>query len=228
MSITKAAKIKRKKSTYKTYIKRPLDIICSGIALIMLMPVLVMTAVLVRVKLGSPVIFKQVRPGLGTRSFVLYKFRTMTDKKDKNGSLLPDEIRLTSFGRKLRSTSLDELPELWNIFRGDMSLVGPRPLLVEYLPYYTEEEMHRHDVRPGLTGWAQVNGRNVTAWDERLKQDIDYVEHCTFFMDCKILFMTVSKVIKRTDILVGAQYSSNHGRLDTLRKKQIQREVVHK
>lgn len=204
---------------YEKYVKRPIDIVCSGVALFVLSPVFLVIAILVRVKLGSPVIFKQERPGLHAKSFYLYKFRTMSDKKSQDGNLLSDEERLTSFGRKLRSTSLDELPELWNIFRGDMSIVGPRPLLVEYLPYYTGEEMHRHDVRPGLTGWAQVNGRNVTVWNNRLQQDIDYVRHCTFLLDCKIVLMTIVKVVKRSDILVGAQYGEGQGRLDVLRKK---------
>lgn len=214
----------RKKGIYEKYAKRPIDVVCSGVAMIVLSPVLLVTAILVRIKLGSPIIFKQERPGLYTRKFYLYKFRSMNDKRDKNGNFLPDEVRLTSFGRKLRSTSLDELPELWNIFRGDMSIVGPRPLFEEYLPYYTKKEMHRHDVRPGLTGWAQVNGRNVTAWDERLQQDIDYVNHCTFFMDCKIILLTIFKVIRRSDILVGNQYGPGHGRLDNLRKDKAQRE----
>ncbi|WP_373125028.1 sugar transferase [Blautia producta] len=215
-----------KKSFFEKYIKRPIDVVLSGIALILLSPVLLITAILVRVKLGSPVIFKQVRPGLKGKSFYLYKFRSMIDKRDKDGILLPDEVRLTTFGRRLRSTSLDELPELWNIFRGDMSIVGPRPLLVEYLPYYTDEEMHRHDVRPGLTGWAQVNGRNVTAWDERLQQDLYYVKHCTFLMDARIIVKTFFKVIKKSDILVGNQIPA--GRLDHARRDWNRREMVHK
>ena len=206
-----------KRNIYKKYIKRFFDIVCSGTALIILSPVLLITAILVRKKLGSPVIFKQERPGCHEKVFSLYKFRSMTDARDKDGNLLSDEERLPSFGRKLRSTSLDELPELWNIFRGDMSIVGPRPLLVEYLPYYTDDEAHRHDVRPGLTGWAQVNGRNVTAWDERLQQDLYYVRNCSFVLDVKILFMTVMKVLKKSDIMVGAQYGEGHGRLDKVR-----------
>lgn len=212
-----------KRNIYKKYIKRFIDIVCSGAALIILSPVLLITAILVRKKLGSPVIFKQERPGLHEKIFLLYKFRSMTDARDKDGNLLPDEDRLLSFGRKLRSTSLDELPELWNIFRGDMSIVGPRPLLVEYLPYYTDEEAHRHDVRPGLTGWAQVNGRNVTVWDERLQQDLYYVKNCSFVLDVKILFMTVMKVLKKSDIMVGAQYGEGHGRLDKVRHYTPQR-----
>lgn len=212
-----------KRNIYKKYIKRFIDIVCSGAALIILSPVLLITAILVRKKLGSPVIFKQKRPGFHEKVFSLYKFRSMTDARDKDGSLLSDEDRLPSFGRKLRSTSLDELPELWNIFRGDMSIVGPRPLLVEYLPYYTDEEAHRHDVRPGLTGWAQVNGRNVTVWDERLQQDLYYVKNCSFVLDVKILFMTVMKVLKKSDIMVGAQYGEGHGRLDKVRHYTPQR-----
>ena len=206
-----------KRTFYVRFVKRFIDIICSGLALIVLSPIFLITAVLVRVKLGSPVIFKQKRPGLYEKIFSLYKFRSMTDAKDRDGNLLPDEERLPSFGRKLRSTSLDELPELWNIFKGDMTIVGPRPLLVQYLPYYTEEEAHRHDVRPGLTGWAQVNGRNVTMWDERLQQDLYYVKNCSFLLDAKIIFMTVMKVIKKSDIIVGDQHGEGHGKLDKVR-----------
>ena len=160
---------------YRKYIKRLLDFILSLFAIIILSPVLLIVALLVRIKLGSPVIFKQKRPGLNEKIFTLYKFRTMTDAKDEHGNLLPDEIRLTKFGKLLRSTSLDELPELFNILKGDMSIVGPRPLLVNYLPFYSDVEKHRHDVRPGLTGWAQVNGRNFLNWDYRLKKDVEYV-----------------------------------------------------
>lgn len=220
--------VMRGKGIYARYIKRLIDIVCSAGALVILSPILLVVALLVRIKLGEPVIFKQERPGRGAKSFYLYKFRSMKDSKDQSGKLLPDEERLTHFGRVLRSTSLDELPELWNILRGDMSIVGPRPLLVEYLPYYTENEMRRHDVRPGLTGWAQVNGRNATPWDERLQQDLDYVDNCTFAMDCKIILMTAVKVVKRSDILVGAQYGSGHGRLDVVRKDAVTREVLDK
>ena len=159
---------------YAKYIKRTLDFALSLVALIVLSPVLLIVAILVRVKLGSPVIFKQQRPGKNEKIFTLYKFRTMTDKKDESGNLLPDSERLTKFGKLLRSTSLDELPELVNILKGDMAIVGPRPLLVEYLPYYTEEEKHRHDVRPGLTGLAQVNGRNSISWEEKFNDDLKY------------------------------------------------------
>lgn len=211
---------------YKNFLKRVVDVVCSFAALIVLSPVLLVTAILVRVKLGSPVIFKQARPGLNEKTFYLYKFRSMTDARDENGDLLPDEVRLTSFGRKLRSLSLDELPELINILKGDMSIVGPRPLLTSYLPYYTEEEARRHDMRPGLTGWAQVNGRNVTVWDERLKQDVYYVDNCSFILDCKIILTTLLKVVKKSDILVGEQHSEGHGRLDVVRKDCVKRELV--
>ena len=155
-------------------------------------------------KLGSPALFTQERPGKNEKVFKLYKFRSMTDERDKNGELLPDEIRLTRFGRLLRATSLDELPELFNILKGDMSLIGPRPLLVRYLPYYTKEERHRHDVRPGLTGLAQVNGRNALGWEDRFAYDLEYVNHLTFGMDIKIIAMTVGKVLKRSGTLSGA------------------------
>ena len=185
---------------YAKYIKRILDFILSLIALIVLSPVLLVVAILVRIKLGSPIIFKQQRPGKDERIFTLYKFRTMTDKKDENGNLLPDSERLTKFGKVLRSTSLDELPELVNILKGDMSIVGPRPLLVEYLPLYNKEQKHRHDVRPGLTGLAQVSGRNALTWEEKFNDDLQYIKHITFFEDMKIIFMTVTKVFKREGI----------------------------
>ena len=185
---------------YRYFFKRLLDLVLSLLAIIVLSPVLLITALLVRSKLGSPVIFKQERPGKNEKIFTLYKFRTMTDEKDEEGNLLPDEIRLTRFGKLLRSTSLDELPELFNILKGDMSIVGPRPLLVSYLPYYTEKEKHRHDVRPGLTGLAQVKGRNYIAWDERFKIDVEYVENLSFVLDIKIIFETVLIVLKKSDI----------------------------
>lgn len=192
--------MKHKPSFYETYIKRLLDIVLSGGALIVLSPVLLVTAILVRTKLGSPVIFCQERPGRNEKIFKLYKFRSMTDRRDENGNLLPDEIRLTKFGRLLRSTSLDELPELWNILKGDMSIVGPRPLLVKYLPLYNEEQRHRHDVRPGLTGWAQVNGRNAISWEEKFRLDVWYVENISFAVDVKTVFLTVKKVFCREGI----------------------------
>lgn len=190
---------------YAKYIKRTLDLILSLMALIVLMPLMIIIGILVRINLGSPIIFKQKRPGKNEKIFTLYKFRTMTDKRDIDGNLLPDEYRLTKFGKFLRSTSLDELPELINIIKGDMAIVGPRPLLVEYLPYYTEEEKHRHDVRPGLTGLAQVNGRNVLQWKERFSFDLQYVKNITFKNDMTIIFKTIGKVIKKEDILVGKQ-----------------------
>lgn len=185
---------------YAKYFKRVLDFLLSLIALIILSPVFLIIAILVRVKLGSPVIFKQKRPGKNEKIFTLYKFRTMTDKKDENGNLLPDEKRLTKFGKALRSTSLDELPELFNILKGDMSIIGPRPLLVEYLPLYNEEQKHRHDVRPGLTGLAQVSGRNSISWEEKFDDDIRYIKNITFINDVKIFFETIIKVFKREGI----------------------------
>lgn len=185
---------------YKKYIKRPMDFILSLLALIILSPLMLTIAILVRIKLGSPVIFRQQRPGLNEKIFTLYKFRTMTDERDENGELLPDSVRLTKFGRFLRSTSLDELPELWNIVKGDMSIVGPRPLLVQYLPLYNEEQKHRHDVRPGLTGWAQVNGRNAISWEEKFKLDIEYANKISFLFDLKIIWMTIINVLKKEGI----------------------------
>ena len=191
---------KRRRGIYEKFIKRALDMILSGIAIIILSPILLIVAVLVKTKLGSPVIFKQERPGLNEKIFKMYKFRSMTDAKDENGELLPDEERLTSFGKKLRSTSLDELPELFNIFKGDMSIVGPRPLMVSYLPLYNEFQKHRHDVRPGLTGLAQISVRNLLSWKERFEKDISYVENISFTLDMKIIFNTVKSVIKRDGI----------------------------
>ena len=185
---------------YEAFEKRFLDILLSGCALLVLSPVLLVTALLVRCKLGSPVIFCQERPGKDEKIFKMYKFRSMTDQRDENGELLPDEVRLTTFGKALRSTSLDELPELWNIFKGDMSIVGPRPLLVRYLPRYNAEQRHRHDVRPGLTGLAQVNGRNAISWEEKFALDVQYVSNVTFLNDVKIIFATVGKVFKRDGI----------------------------
>lgn len=192
-----------KQGVYARCIKRILDVLLSGCALLVLSPVLLIVAVLVRTKLGSPVIFCQERPGKDEKIFKMYKFRSMTDQRDESGELLPDEVRLTKFGRALRATSLDELPELWNIFKGDMSIVGPRPLLVRYLPYYTEEEHHRHDVRPGLTGLAQVSGRNFLRWEERFALDVAYSRHITFAGDARIILQTVKKVLRHDDIAVG-------------------------
>ncbi len=190
---------------YKNFIKRVLDVVIALCGIIILSPIYLILWILVRVKLGSPVLFTQDRPGKNEKIFKLYKFRTMTDERDEKGELLPDEVRLTGFGKMLRSTSLDELPELFNILKGDMSLIGPRPLLVRYLPYYTEEERHRHDVRPGLTGLAQVNGRNALGWEDRFSYDLLYVENCSFLMDMKVLGMTVGKVLKRSGTLSGAE-----------------------
>ena len=183
-------------------------------ALIVLSPVLLIVAILVRIKLGSPIIFKQQRPGKNEKIFTLYKFRTMTEKKDGNGNLLPDAERLTKFGKFLRSTSLDELPELVNILKGDMAIVGPRPLLVKYLPYYTEEEKHRHDVRPGLTGLAQVNGRNNLDWNERFETDLKYVNSISFKGDLTIILNTIKSVLKHNDIEIPRE---SHD-LDAIRK----------
>ena len=185
---------------YKNFIKRILDIILSFLALVILSPLLILTAFLIRIKLGELVFFKQLRPGKNEKIFGILKFRTMTDAKDENGNLLPDEIRLTRFGQFLRSTSIDELPELLNILNGDMSIVGPRPLLVQYLERYNEEQKHRHDVKPGLTGLAQVNGRNGITWEEKFHYDLEYVKNITFYGDCKIIFQTVMKVFGREGI----------------------------
>ena len=185
---------------YETYVKRALDVTLSGCALVVLSPVMGATALLVRRKLGSPVIFCQERPGKDEKIFKLYKFRTMTDARDAHDNLLPDAQRLTPFGRRLRSTSLDELPELWNILRGDMSIVGPRPLLVKYLPLYSEQQHRRHDVKPGLTGWAQVHGRNLASWEEKFAYDVDYVDHLSFALDAKIVWMTIRCVFSREGI----------------------------
>ena len=185
---------------YAKYIKRWLDFILSLLAIIILSPILLIVALLVRIKLESPVIFKQERPGLHEKIFTLYKFRTMTDEKDKDGNLLPDDQRLTKFGKLLRSTSLDELPELFNILKGDMSIVGPRPLLVRYLPLYNDHQKHRHDVRPGFTGWAQCNGRNALSWEEKFDLDVYYVKHVTFILDLSVIFKTIKIVFLREGI----------------------------
>ena len=201
---------------YRRFVKRLLDICISGIALVILSPVLLIVAVLVRVKLGSPVIFHQERPGYGEKIFTLCKFRTMTDERDENGELLPDSVRLTSFGSFLRKSSLDELPELWSIFKGDMSLIGPRPLLVSYLPWYTEREKLRHTVRPGLTGLAQVSGRNFIEWDKRLEKDVEYVEHLSFWMDLKVLVKTIQVIFAKNDVAVDTD--AVEGNLAEIRK----------
>jgi undecaprenyl phosphate N,N'-diacetylbacillosamine 1-phosphate transferase len=185
---------------YKSFIKRPMDFILSLIAIIVLSPVLLIVAILVRVKLGSPVLFKQKRPGLNEKIFMMYKFRTMTDERDENGELLPDSVRLTRFGRFLRSTSLDELPELINILKGDMSIIGPRPLLVQYLPLYNAHQKRRHEVRPGLSGLAQVSGRNAISWEDKFNLDVNYVDNVSFINDWKFIFSTIKKVFVREGI----------------------------
>ena len=187
---------------YNKYIKRILDVLISLTFIVLFSWLYLILVILVRIKLGSPVLFCQERPGYNEKIFTLYKFRTMTDKRDEKGNLLPDSERLTKFGSILRSTSLDELPEMLNILKGDMSLIGPRPLLVEYLPYYTEEEKQRHSVRPGLTGLAQVSGRNYLAWDKRLARDVEYVNHISFVMDLRIIIKTIMVVFKKEDVSV--------------------------
>jgi sugar transferase EpsL len=180
--------------------KRLFDLTATGVVLLLIWPILVIIAVIVKSKLGTPVLFRQQRPGLHGRPFRLPKFRTMVDSSDANGNLLPDEARLTRFGRFLRKTSLDELPELWNVLKGDMSLVGPRPLLMQYLARYTPEQARRHEVKPGMTGWAQVNGRNALTWEEKFELDVWYVDHQSFWLDMKIIAMTVWKVLRREGI----------------------------
>ena len=211
---------KHKAGIYERYVKRLLDIMCSGVALIVLSPVLLITAILVRVKLGSPVLFSQERPGKDERIFRLYKFRTMTDERDENGNLLPDEVRLTKFGKWLRASSLDDIPELYNIVKGDMSIIGPRPLLIEYLPYYNETERKRHSVRPGLTGLAQINGRNYLEWSKRFAIDVQYVENISFVQDVKILLETIKKIFSRAD--VAENTSVEEGNFARIRQQEIE------
>lgn len=187
-------------SFYNRFLKRFFDIVLSFFALVLLSPLLAVLAVLVRTKLGSPVLFTQERPGKNGKIFRLYKFRTMTDERDEHGELLPDDVRLTRFGQMLRSTSLDELPEFFNILRGDMSFIGPRPLLVSYLPLYNEKQRHRHDVRPGLTGLAQCSGRNLLSWEDRFDLDVEYVQKLSFGMDISIIFRTVRGILKKEGI----------------------------
>ena len=206
---------------YRKFFKRLLDVLLSLCILILLSPVYLVLIVLVRIKLGSPVFFKQERPGLNGEIFTLYKFRTMTDGRDKDGNLLPDKDRLTSFGKFLRASSLDELPEFFNILKGDMSFIGPRPLLVSYLPYYTERESLRHTVRPGLTGLAQVSGRNFIDWDRRLAKDVEYVEGLSFRMDLKVLFLSVKVVLCRSD--VAEDTSRSEGNFAQIRRERLER-----
>ena len=189
---------------YEKYLKRPLDLLCGIAAVVVFWWLYVIVAVLVRIKLGSPVLFTQERPGKDEKIFKLYKFRTMTDARDKNGELLPDEVRLTSFGKMLRATSLDELPEAFNIIKGDMSVIGPRPLLVKYLPLYNEEQHRRHEVRPGLSGYAQVHGRNTVTWEEKFQMDVTYVDHITFLGDMKIILDTVLKAFVKKEGISSA------------------------
>jgi lipopolysaccharide/colanic/teichoic acid biosynthesis glycosyltransferase len=193
-------KVKPNNGIYRRFLKRPMDFILSSLAIITLSPVLIVVVVLVRFKLGSPVLFKQKRPGLNEKIFTMYKFRTMTDEKDENGDLLPDSIRLTRFGEMLRSTSLDELPELYNILKGDMSIVGPRPLLIQYLELYNEHQKRRHEVRPGLSGYAQINGRNAISWEDKFNLDVEYVDNVSFMGDWKIIFLTIKKVFVKEGI----------------------------
>ncbi len=192
--------VKLNKGIYRRFLKRPMDFIISFIAIIVLSPLLAILAILVRLKLGSPVLFKQKRPGLNEKIFTMYKFRTMTDERDEKGEMLPDSERLTQFGRILRSTSLDELPELFNILKGEMSIIGPRPLAVQYLPFYTDIERIRHTIRPGLSGLAQINGRNTASWEERFNYDIEYVKQISLLGDLNIIFKTILKAVKQSDI----------------------------
>lgn len=201
--------MERKKGIYEKYIKRLIDIVCSLAALIVLSPVMLILTIVGAIKMKGNPFFTQERPGKNEKIFKLIKFRSMTCEKDNDGNLLPDSVRLTKYGRILRSTSLDELPELINIIKGDMSIVGPRPLAVEYIPYYTNKEKHRHDVSPGLTGLAQVNGRNSISWDSKFKYDLQYVENITFMNDVKIIFSTIKKVFIREGIGQGEQHPGN-------------------
>ena len=208
---------------YERYFKRLLDVICAAAAIILFSWLYLVLAVMVRIKLGAPVIFRQERPGLRNRIFKLYKFRTMTDERDENGELLPDRERLTPFGGFLRASSLDELPELWNILKGEMSIVGPRPLAVQYLDYYTEEEIKRHLVRPGLTGLAQINGRNAITWEEKFAFDLKYIDEITFLHDIKIILQTIIVTVKRKDI--GERGTDGQLDFDIYRKNNQERKV---
>ena len=185
---------------YKNLIKPILDFILAFLLIIVFLPIILIVALLIKLKLGSPILFTQERPGLNGKIFRIYKFRTMSDERDSKGDLLSDELRLKGFGKLIRKSSLDELPQLFNVLKGEMSFVGPRPLLVEYLKLYNQEQAKRHNVKPGITGWAQVNGRNAISWEEKFKLDVYYVEHISFMLDCKILYMTFFKVLKRKDI----------------------------
>lgn len=193
---------------YKRYIKRILDFVLSFVLLVVLAPLIVLVGVLLKAVLGA-VLFQQERPGLNERIFTLYKFKTMSDERDENGALRADEFRLKPFGKLVRSLSLDELPQLFNVLKGDMSLVGPRPLLVKYLPLYNERQKHRHDVRPGITGWAQVNGRNNISWAQKFEYDVYYVEHCSFLFDLKILWLTLLRVVQRSGVSKNGSVTSD-------------------
>ncbi len=206
---------------YKKWVKRCLDFLLSLCAIILLSPLLLVLTILVRGKLGSPVIFHQERPGKDEKIFTLCKFRTMTDERDEKGELLPDAVRLTKFGKFLRGTSLDELPELFNILKGDMSIIGPRPLLVSYLPYYSKREKLRHSVRPGLTGLAQVSGRNFIDWDRRMDKDVEYVEHLSFAMDMKVIWLTVKTVLGHTDE-VAEDTNAVEGNFAQIRRQRLE------
>ncbi len=213
---------------YYRYVKRLQDIVLSFLAVVVFSPVIAMTALLVRLKLGSPVIFKQKRPGKDNRIFTMYKFRTMNDRRDENGNLLPDSVRLTSFGKKLRSTSLDELPELFNILKGDMSIIGPRPLLVKDMVFFDENQMRRQTVRPGLSGLAQINGRNNILWEDKLEYDLQYIERITFWGDWKIIFQTVFKAFRRDGIATDGMDTAEDLGDYLLREKKIDEEYYQK
>ncbi len=210
--------IKPSKGIYRKFIKRPMDFILSVMAIIVLSPVLIIVAILVRTKLGSPVIFKQKRPGLNEKIFTMYKFRTMTDERDEYGELLPDSVRLTKFGMMLRVSSLDELPELLNILKGDMSIIGPRPLLVEYLPLYNEHQKRRHEVRPGLSGLAQIGGRNAIEWEDKFDLDVKYVDNISFLGDCNVIITTLRKVLIREGISSGTSVTTEPFKGKTVNK----------
>ncbi|BEP30364.1 sugar transferase [Helicovermis profundi] len=215
------SKVKTNNCIYRRFLKRPMDFILSLIAIVALSPVFIIVCLLVRVKLGSPVLFKQKRPGLNEKIFAMYKFRTMTDEKDEDSKLLPDGVRLTKFGKILRSTSLDELPELFNILKGDMSIVGPRPQLVKDMVFMSEEQRQRHFVYPGLTGWAQVNGRNNVTWEEKLSLDLEYIDDISFIRDWKIIFMTAVKVFMKENISTEGMDTSEDFGDYLLREKKI-------
>lgn len=205
------------KGVYQKYIKRPMDFVLSLLAIIFLSPVLLIVGLLVRTKLGSPVVFKQRRPGRNEKIFTMYKFRTMTDEKDESGELLPDSVRLTSFGKRLRASSLDELPELFNILKGDMSIIGPRPLLVEYLPLYNERQQRRHEVRPGLSGLAQIGGRNAIEWEDKFDLDVKYVDNISFLGDWNIIITTLKKVLIREGISSGTSVTTEEFKGEDMR-----------